>query len=431
MSPVDRLIEQHVLEAELRQRHIDEAMAAPEPAAPATGAPQAQAPDRSPAAHGAHPPARLVADHQPHLRQPRVVGHRRRVPGAGERQRRGRVGGRPGDALEHDPRVRELVDVQALRHAALHPHDLVHVGEHGARRVQRQVPAELARAGAEPAALQEPRRVDRARRDDDRVRPHGEPAPSGEPRAHLVRVSRPHHDAPHVRVGEHARPGRPGAGEVCDPGVLLGGGGAPEDAHPRADAALGVAAQVAVGPAQPLGAATGHRGVGPGELGRDLGDGERVLHPLEDGPQALLVELEAELRAPAVQHLGWRPEARAGVHEGRAAQPPPEREDDGRVAEGDSLPAVPVEPGQHLRWAGGEAVGGVLGPLFEHDDVRAALGQLRRRDRAAGAGADDADVGAQVHRLAHGRPSARRSSRPRATTAAGSQPRVWATAGSS
>ncbi|WP_148289731.1 hypothetical protein [Ideonella sp. B508-1] len=53
MSPVDRLIEQHILEAELRQRHIDEAMAAPEPAAPATGAPQAQAPDHAPATHGA------------------------------------------------------------------------------------------------------------------------------------------------------------------------------------------------------------------------------------------------------------------------------------------------------------------------------------------------------------------------------------------
>ena len=53
MSPVDRLIEQHILEAELRQRHIDEAMTASEPAAPAPGAPQAQAPHRAPASHGA------------------------------------------------------------------------------------------------------------------------------------------------------------------------------------------------------------------------------------------------------------------------------------------------------------------------------------------------------------------------------------------
>ncbi|MCO5976980.1 hypothetical protein [Ideonella oryzae] len=53
MSPVDRLIEQHILEAELRQRHIDEAMAATEPAAQAAGAPQTPASPQAPAPQGA------------------------------------------------------------------------------------------------------------------------------------------------------------------------------------------------------------------------------------------------------------------------------------------------------------------------------------------------------------------------------------------
>ena len=120
------------------------------------------------------------------------------------------------------------------------------------------------------------------------------------------------------------------------------------------------------------------------------------------GSQRRLVELQAELALPALEHVRRRAKAGAGVDERRPAEPAAERQQDRRRPERRRLPAVAVEPREHLGRAGAELVGVVARALLEHDHARAALGELGRDDGAAGARADHADVGLE---RARSRPS--------------------------
>ena len=184
-----------------------------------------------------------------------------------------------------------------------------------------------------------------------------------------------------------ARAGRPRPRHVGDPRVLLGRRRAAEHAHARADAALGVAAQIAVRPAEPLGAAARDRGVLARELRRHLGDRQRLLHPLEARRAATASSSSRpNSRRQRSSTRARRAKAGARVDQRRAADAAAERQRDRRVAERDRLPAVAVEPREHLRRAGGEVVGSCSGPCSSTHDARAALRQLggerpRRRRR--------------------------------------------------
>jgi hypothetical protein len=261
--------------------------------------------------------------------------------------------------------------------------------------VQAEVAAELLRAAPEPARREQQRRVDRAGGHYDRAGLDGQP-PARRARLDGGRAVAAHQDPLHARARacERARGAR--GRQVRVAGVLLRSRRAAERAHAAALAPAGVAAQVAAGPAEPLRAPAGERGVGAGQRRRDLGDAERALDAVEDGGERLRRELvEAVFVAPALEHPVGRAEAGAGVHERRAADAAAERQHDRRAPERRDLPAVAVQPRQHVARAPGERVGGVPPALLEHDHAGAALGELLRHDRAAGAGADDDDVGAQ------------------------------------
>ena len=193
------------------------------------------------------------------------------------------------------------------------------------------------------------------------------------------------------RARDELRAGLQRAREVDLAGVLLGARRAAEGAHARAAAAARVAAQVAAGPAEPLGAAADRRRVAPGELRRDLGDAERRLDALEDRVRE---PVDAVLAAPALEHRRRRAEARARVHERRPAGAAPEREHQRRPPDRRDLAAVAVQPRQRVARAARRVRDPARGALLEHHDPQPALGELGRRDRAAGAAADHADVSA-------------------------------------
>ncbi len=214
------------------------------------------------------------------------------------------------------------------------------------------------------------------------------------------------------------------------PVCCLAAGWASEHAHARADAAGCVAPQIPVRPTEPLRASPRHRRVLARQLRRDLGDGQRLLDTFEERSHRIDVDaLEAVLAPPPLEHRRRGPEARARVDQGRSAETAAERQRDRRVAERQRLPAVPVEPREHLRRARAERARVVVGTLLEQHHVQPALRQLGGRDRAAGPGADDACVGAECAPAGHRRPS--RAALPRATTAAASHPSRRATDGSS
>jgi hypothetical protein len=237
--------------------------------------------------------------------------------------------------------------------------------------------------------------VDRAGRDDDRVGCDGQP-PVGGASLHRDRAVAAHRDAFRARAG--ARDGAGGARgrEVGLARMLLGAGRAAERAHAAALAPARVAPQVSAGPAEPLGAAAGERGVGARELGRYGRDAESGFDAIEDGRERFGRELlEAELLAPAMEHAVGGAEAGARVDKRRAADPAPERQHDRRAPERRDLAAVAVQPRHHVARPPGQLVCGMVATLLEHDHPRAALGELLRDDGAAGAGADDAHVSAQ------------------------------------
>ncbi len=345
--------------------------------------------DDGPPEHARDPPARAVGDHQPALGDVAVGEHQLAQRVALERRREREIVRRAGDALEHEAAVGELVDVVGLRDAAAHVDGVVEDAPDRGRGVHGQVPPQRGGA-AEPAAGEQQRRVDGAGGDHDRGGAHLERAAGG-PRQHAARAAVLDEDPLHPRARDELRAGLQRARQVDLAGVLLGARRAPEGAHARAAAAARVAAQVAAGPAEPLGAAADRRRVAPGELRRDLGDAERRLDALEERVRE---PVDAVLGAPALEHRRRRAEARARVHERRPAGAAPEREHQRRPPDRRDLAAVAVQPRQRVARAARRVRDPARGPLLEHHDPQPALGELRRRDRAAGAAADHADVSA-------------------------------------
>ena len=166
--------------------------------------------------------------------------------------------------------------------------------------------------------------MDRARRDDHLGGVHVQAHTPVQAGLHAPRAPAPHQHAMYLGAGEDLRAGRLRARHVGDPRVLLRRGGATERAHPRADAAARVAAQVTVRPAQRLGAAARDRRVGARQLRRHLGDRQGALDALEARIELLLGQLvQAILVAPALEHRGAACESRcrssrAWCHRSRA-----------------------------------------------------------------------------------------------------------------
>src|SRR5215218_1231140 len=215
------------------------------------------------------------------------------------------------------------------------------------------------------------------------------------------------------RARDDLRASLQSAREVDLAHVLLGARRAAEGAHAGAATAARVATQVAAVPAEPLCAAPDRRGVATGQLRCDLRDAERRLDALE---QRVREAVDPVLGAPAVEHRGRRAEAGARVDEGRAAGAAAERQHQRRSPDRGDLPAGPVEPRQRVARAPGRVRAPAHRALLEHDDAQPTLRQLRGRDGAAGAAADDADVSV------HGAPARaalqrRRSSSPRRSRA--------------
>ena len=199
-------------------------------------------------------------------------------------------------------------------------------------------------------------------------------------------------------AGDERRARLERAREVDLAGVLLGARRAAEGADAGAPAAARVAAQVAARPAEPLGAAADRRRVAAGQLGGHLGDADRRLDALED---RVGDRVDAVLGAPAREHGGRRAEAGARVDERRPARAAPERQHQRRAADRGHLAAVAVEPRERVARAAGRVREAARGALLEHDHAQPALGELRGRDRPAGAAADHAHVGAQHRHASH------------------------------
>src|SRR5439155_11704547 len=83
------------------------------------------------------------------------------------------------------------------------------------------------------------------------------------------------------------------------------------------------------------------------------------------------------------------------VDHGRAADRAALLVEDRRIAERGGRAAVAVELARHRRVVGGEVAGLVVAALLEDDDVEPGLGELGGHRRAAGARADDHDVGVE------------------------------------
>ena len=293
------------------------------------------------------------------------------------------------------PSLGELVHVEALRHAARHVH---HRRPSARTRRWRDAARGCARAGRSRRASRlrasssgvwiVPQATDHvgARTSSVRVR--------WGVRARTPRAWPPRDDQlAHVGAGEDPRARGTGARDVGDARVLLGGGGTAEHAHARAHAAARVAAQVAVRPAEPLGAAARDRGVGAGQLGRDLGHRQRALDALEAGRAAWPRRAPARTRAPSARARSGG--VRKHVPEFTSVVPPTPRPSGSRIGGEPSVVVCPPSRYRRASISGGRALklsGSWCGPLLEHDHARPALGQLGGHHRSAGARADHADV---------------------------------------
>ena len=240
-------------------------------------------------------------------------------------------------------------------------------------------------------------------------------------------------DPQHVRASNDARAGLLRTRDICDACVLLGRRWTAERAYARSHAAACVAPQIAMRPAQALGAETGDLRIAARQLRRHLAHRQRLLDALEARLQRLLADIHAKLTLPALQHTRRSTKARPRVDQGRAPHPTSQWQQDRRFPQRHDLAAVAIQAREHLRHPRREAVRVMPVPLLEHHNAHTALGQLGRGDRTARARTDHARIRVEAARSAsvHGRPSTRRSSRPRATTAVASQPSERLTAGSS
>ena len=159
---------------------------------------------------------------------------------------------------------------------------------------------------------------------------------------------------PHAGVG--GGPGRPGPRDICDAHMLLGTRRAAERTHAGAHAAADVAIHEVARPAQRLHSPAHHRGVAPGQLGRNLRDVQLALHPAEVGVQSAAGPAAQPVPlGPALQHGVGRAKAGARVHQRGAAHRPARGQDDRRGADRGALACVPVQAAHHLARAGVEA----------------------------------------------------------------------------
>ncbi len=283
-----------------------------------------------------HAAAGQVADHHAELAEVAVAEHQVAVALARERHRHRQVVGRAGRALEHDPLVGELVDVERLGHAAGHVDLLVEQRPHPGRRVDREVVAQLARARAQAVAAQEQRRVDRAAGHDHRVGLDAQAAAAGGASVDGAGAAIAHLDVRRPRARVRRRPGLPGERHVAHVRRLLGRRRAAEHAHARAHAAADVAVDEVARPAEGVGAALDDERVAAGQLGRHLGDVDDALDAAEVRVELVGRELlEAEAAAPHLEDRRRGAEAGAGVDRRGPADPAAERQDDRRVAHRD------------------------------------------------------------------------------------------------
>ena len=191
--------------------------------------------------------------------------------------------------------------------------------------------------------------------------------------------------------------------------MLLGARRAAEGADAAALAPARVAAQVAARPAEPLGAAADQRGVRAGQLGGTSATpsvrSTRVEHGRQRGGRE-----RRRGRTPRCQRASTRSGVRKQVPELTSVVPPSPRPSGSTIGGRPSVAIWPPSRYSRAIMSRGRPVivrGRMAPALLEHDDARAALGELLRDDGAAGAGADDADVGAQRPRRRRARGGSR------------------------
>ena len=180
--------------------------------------------------------------------------------------------------------------------------------------------------------------------------------------------------------------------------------------------------------AQRLGALAQELAVAAHPLGVDRAHVEHLLGLGVVGGRARLPTRSRARRAQPASTCSGRPEAGSRVDHGRPADRAADGRRDRRAALGDRQAAVAVERRERGQRLVGVGVAVQVGPGLEHDDLEPRLGEDRRRDRAAGARADDRHVAllaagrrAQVAEAADRR-IGRRASRRRPRSASRSRP---------
>ena len=111
---------------------------------------------------------------------------------------------------------------------------------------------------------------------------------------------------------------------------------------------------------------------------------------------------EQRVGAPAVVAIGRQAVPEGAVDLRRAADTAPFDVGDRRLAEDRREAAVAVEAGDRFRRVGGDLAGVEVRTFLEQDDLVAALGERRRGRRAAGARADDQNLGRKRRTAAGG-----------------------------
>ena len=308
--------------------------------------------DDGAAEHARDPPARAVADHQPALGDVAVAEHQLAQRVAGERRRQREVVGRPGDPLEHEAlarrtrrRSRTAARRGSCRPASSNTPQTAVAGctvrcRPSCARAPSPLRASSSGVWIAPAATTTVSASTVSRPASTRTArsPRSAATPTARPSRTRIRSAR--------ASGDHRRSGLERAREVDLADVLLGARRAAEGAHARAAAAAGVAAQVAARPAEPLGAAADRRP----RCGRRAPAGTSAT-PSASSTRSNTASVRPSIPCSSRQRASTRrrrPEARARVHERRAAGTAPEREHQRRPPDRDDLAAVAVQPRQRV-----------------------------------------------------------------------------------
>jgi hypothetical protein len=290
--------------------------------------------------------------------------------------------------------AQEVIAAIALRDVIRRIDVLVEQAGDARRRMEREVPADLAAGVREPLAEQEQRRRDAAAGEHDHARAHAV-APAARRRAFDADGA--------AALDDHAVDAKPGEqhGAASERGrdvrqvrAALGVGAAAEVAEAEAGAAARVAADREVPPAERVAAARDHA--------RDRADfGLRGRCDVENALDALEVRLHrlareivgAQLLAPSIEHPRGRAKAGAAVDRGRTAD---EAADEDRHHDVADRRGGSIEPLVRAYEAAVERVAAIVLAFFDEADREAALGELVADDGAAGTGADHDRVQLEV-----------------------------------